>query len=138
MLFPHATGPVIPIICPGSISKFAFFSTSGIERPVAFTLHGAFCGRSRSSGGVQRNPLMRLHDTCACCTALNSLAALEDFTDSFAKQAINVVNAAMSHAPLCTRAPPRYRINSTPVMESALYSGGSADTHILALTAHLS
>ena len=136
MLFPHATGPVIPIICPGLISKFAFSSTPGTERPVAFTQHGTFCGRS--SGGVLRKSLMRPHDTCACCTALNSLAALEDFTDSFAKQAINVVNAAMSHAPLCTRAPPRYRINRTPVMESALYSGGSADTHILALTAHLS
>jgi len=63
---------------------------------------------------------MRPHDTCACCTALNSFAALEDLTDSFAKHERKVVNAAMSHAPLCTRVEPRYRMNSTPVIDSAL------------------
>ena len=42
--------------------------------------------------------LIRFHDTCALCTALNSFAALEDFTDSLTKQAKNVVKDAIVHA----------------------------------------
>lgn len=35
--------------------------------------------------------LIRFHETCALCTALNNFAALEDLTDSFVKQDKNVV-----------------------------------------------
>ena len=52
---------------------------------------------------------MRRQDTCALCTALNSLAALEDLAASRVKQARKVVNTAISQlvqpVPRILRAP---------------------------------
>ena len=81
---------------------------------------------------------MRFHETSARCTALNSLAALEDLVDIFTKQDRNVVNAAMSHArqPVpSTFFAPNHRMNKTLRFDITRYSGGSADCHTFARTA---
>ena len=73
---------------------------------------------------------MRFQDTFARCTALNSLAALEDLAAIRTKQNKNVVNAAMfqlCHPVPSTFFPPNHRINSTPMLDTARYSGGRAD-----------
>lgn len=69
---------------------------------------------------------MRFQDTFARCTALNSLAALEDLAAIRTKQNKNVVNAAMfqlCHPVPSTFFPPNHRINSTPMLDTARYSG---------------
>ena len=84
---------------------------------------------------------MRFHDTSAFCTALNSLATLEDFTVSLVKQERNVVNAAISHAfqPVpSTFFAPNHRMNSVPAPDTARYSGSKADCHTLLRTAVVS
>ena len=85
--------------------------------------------------------LMRFQETCALCTALNSFAAWEDFTESLIKQDKNVVNDATFHTfqPFpSTFLLPKYRINSTPVIEMIRYSGGNAVLQIFARTADFS
>ena len=81
---------------------------------------------------------MRRQDTCALCTALNSLAALEDLAASRVKQARKVVNTAISQlvqpVPRILRAPKKM-ISSVPAMEMMRYRGGSTALQILALTA---
>ena len=81
---------------------------------------------------------MRRQDTCALCTALNSLAALEDLAASRVKQARKVVNTAISQlvqpVPRILRAPKKM-ISSAPAMEMMRYRGGSTALQILALTA---
>ena len=91
-----------------------------------------------SVSGVRISGLMRFHDTSAFCTALNSLATLEDFTVSLVKQERNVVNAAISQAlqPVpSTFFAPNHRMNSTPASDTARYSGGRADCRTLLRTA---
>ena len=81
---------------------------------------------------------MRFHETSAFCTALNSFAALEDLTTSLVKQDRKVVKAAMSHAlqPVpSTFFAPNHKMNSTPALDAARYSGGRADCHTLLRTA---
>ena len=67
--------------------------------------------------------LIRIHDTCAFCTALNSLAALEDLDASLVKQDKNVENAAISqdvHPLPSTFFAPNQIINIIPIMDMIL------------------
>ncbi len=73
------------------------------------TLAGAGIRNGSNVSGVFISGLIRFHETCAFCTALNSFAAFEDLTDSLTKQDKKVVNAAMSQVlqpvPRTLRAP---------------------------------
>ena len=72
---------------------------------------------------------------------MKSFAALEDLTVSFVKQERNVVNAAMSqvfHPVPRTFFAPSHSMNSTPALDTARYSGGSADCCTLLRTAAVS
>ena len=91
-----------------------------------------------NSSGAFISGRMRLHDTSAFCTALKSLATLEDFIVSLVKQERKVVKAAMFHVlhPVpSTFFAPNHRMNSTPASDTARYSGGRAACHTLLRTA---
>lgn len=126
--FSARTAPVTPIISPGFASREMFsniFSSSGYANVSSRTDN---CETVRISGFSFSitgfiSGLIRFHETCALCTALNNFAALEDLTDSFVKQDKNVVKiaAVQTFQPVpSTFAAPKYKINSTPVIEMTL------------------
>ena len=78
--------------------------------------------RGASCSGCFIRGLIRVHETSAFCTALKSLAALEDLTTSLVKQDRKVVKAAMSHTlhPVPrTFLVPNQRMKSTPASDAA-------------------